>query len=106
MRNAPWRAWLIAAIACGPAWFPAHAADRFYVYNMTTSTEFKGVYLAPAGTTNWGRNQTLNDKDHSLEMSERLAVTDISRGVFDVRLQDDKGRTCIKRNVDLTKEMS
>src|SRR4051794_17723843 len=106
MGKAVRRALLIVATAGGLGWLPAQAADPFYVYNMTTATEFKGVYLAPAGTTNWSRNQALNDKDHSLESSERLAITGISRGKFDVRLEDDKGRTCFKRNVDLTKETS
>src|SRR3954468_5519804 len=63
MGKAVRRALLIVATASGLGWLPAQAADRFYVYNMTTATEFKGIYLAPAGTTDWGRNQTLNDKD-------------------------------------------
>jgi hypothetical protein len=92
---------VLAACCCSAA---APAADRFYVYNMTTATDFKAIYLAPAGTQRWGRNQTLNDKDHNLEASERLSVTDVGHGRFDVKLQDSKGRTCIKRGVDLTKE--
>jgi opacity protein-like surface antigen len=93
---------LALSAACGSA--TAQAADRFYAYNMTTSTQFSAVYLAPAGTQRWGRNQTLNDKDHGLETSERLAITGVSHGRFDVKLQDSKGRVCIKRGVDLTKD--
>ena len=92
---------VLAAFCCAVS---AQAADRFYVYNMTTSTEFTAIYLAPAGTQAWGPNQTLNDKDHSLETSERLPVTGIAHGRFDVRIQDSKGRTCIKHGVDLTRE--
>ncbi|CAH2602256.1 conserved exported protein of unknown function [Rhodovastum atsumiense] len=106
MNTARGQAVLASVIVAGLGWHPAQAADRLYVYNMTTATEFKGVYLAPAGTTNWGANQALNDKDHSLDVSERLAITGLSRGRFDVRLQDDKGRTCLKRGVDLTKDAS
>ncbi len=98
-----WRivAWAgVLAMACWGA--AAEAADRFYVYNNTTATELKGIYLAPAGTQKWGPNQTLNDKDHSLEVSERLPITGISRGRFDVKLEGENGRTCIKRGVDLS----
>jgi hypothetical protein len=97
------RALCIAALVAGMGG-AAGAADRFYAYNMTTSTEFTSLSLAPANTQRWGKNQTLNDKDHSLEASERLAITGISHGRFDVRLTDSKGHTCLKRAVDLTKE--
>jgi len=82
------------------------AADRFFVYNLTTSTEFTGVFLAPVGTETWGANQALNDKDKSLETSERLPLIGISRGKFDVKLQDRKGHVCVKRGVDLTRDTS
>jgi hypothetical protein len=82
------------------------AADRLFVYNQTTSTEFTGVYLAPAGTEAWGRNQALNDRDGSLETSERLPITGLSRGRFDVRLVDRKGHSCVLPGVDLTRETS
>ncbi len=91
---------------CAFVTFGAAAADRFFAYNLTTSTEFTGVYLAPAGTENWGPNQALNDKDKSLETSERLALTGIGRGRFDVKLQDRKGHTCVKRDVDLARDTS
>lgn len=84
----------------------AQAADRFAVFNSTTGTTFSGVYLAPAGTTSWGANQTLSEHDHTLEPSERLRLTGITRGVYDVRLVDAAGHSCIKRGVDLTHEMS
>ena len=83
---------------------PPRRPSAFFVYNLTTSTEFTGVFLAPAGTQNWGPNQALNDKDHSLDVTERLRITGIARGRFDVKLQTEKGRTCVKSNVDLTKE--
>lgn len=92
---------LLLAAGCGGA---AAAGERFFVYNLTTSTEFTGVFLAPAGTPNWGPNQALNDKDHSLDVNERLPISGITHGRFDVKLQTEKGRTCIKSGVDLTSE--
>lgn len=102
MRRALQGACMLVAVSCGG--FAADAADRFFVYNLTTSTEFTGIFLAPAGTRNWGPNQALNDKDHSLDVTERLSIIGIVRGRFDVKLQTEAGRTCIKSDVDLTKE--
>jgi hypothetical protein len=84
----------------------ASAADRFFAYNLTTSSEFTGLWLAPAGTENWGPNQALSDKDHSLDVTERLPITGLGPGSFDVRLQDRKGHICVKRNVDLRHDHS
>ena len=74
------------------------------MYNMTTATTFTGVFLAPAGTEQWGTNQALNDKDHEVDPSERLSIKDINRGIFDVKLIDRKGRVCISHSVDLRKD--
>jgi hypothetical protein len=93
---------LFAEFCC--AGFQALAADRFFLYNLTTSTTFTGVYLAPAGSDRWGSNQALNDKDKAIEPSERLAIKDIARGRFDAKLVDRKGRTCIRRGIDLRQD--
>lgn len=85
---------------------PAAAAAKFFAYNETTSTTFAGIYLAPAGTTKWGMNETLNDKDHSLDFGERLPLTGITPGRYDVKLVTDKGKTCVRKGVDLTNDTS
>jgi hypothetical protein len=75
---------------------------RLFVYNDTTSTDFSALYLAPAGTTAWGTNQTLNDKDKVLDHSERLTLSGVAPGKYDMKLVDTKGRTCLISGVDLT----
>jgi hypothetical protein len=94
---------LAVAAWCG-AGFAAAATERFFVYNLTTSTDFTGVFPAPAGSQTWGPNQALNDRDHSLDVTERLTITGIGHGRFDVKLQTRTRQTCIKRDVDLTRE--
>lgn len=79
---------------------------RFVAFNSTTSTDFSGLYLAPAGTDHWGPNQVLNEKDKSWEASERIRLSDIKPGRYDARLVDEKGRECRLSNVDLTKDTS
>lgn len=100
--------WAMAlAIGMGLLAQPAVAAGKkFFAYNMTTRTDFKEVYLAPAGTTKWGPNQTLNDPDKSLDTTERLTLTGLTAGHYDVKLVAENGRTCIVKGVDLTKENS
>jgi hypothetical protein len=82
------------------------AADRFTGFNNTTSTVFTGVFLAPEGTVKWGPNEALNDKDKIWDAGERLAIKNISRGRFDLKVVDRSGRACIKRGLDLTEDLT
>jgi hypothetical protein len=84
----------------------AGAGPDYFAYNLTATTTFKGVYLAPAGAGRWGPNQALNDDDKELDFGERLTLTGLSPGIYDVKLVDDTGRTCILHGVNLTKETS
>jgi hypothetical protein len=92
------------AFLCGLAAVGATAADRFFAYNHTTATDFTGLFLAPEGSNEWGANQALNDRDHTWESGERLPMTGVSRGRFDLKIVDRKGRACIRHGVDLTKD--
>jgi hypothetical protein len=55
--------------------------------------------LAPAGTTNWGPNQCKNDKDGTVDPDERLRITGVTPGTYDVRLKDVSGRMCVVRGI-------
>lgn len=90
-------------LGCGPAWA---AGDRFFAYNLTTATDLSSLALAPAGTQHWGPNQVLNDKDKTLEHNERVRLLGIGRGRYDAKFTDEKGRTCVKRNIDLTHDLT
>jgi hypothetical protein len=77
----------------------AAAADRptrFWNLTHTTVLEFQ---LAAAGTTAWGADQCKNDKDGAVDFDERLPVTGIESGRYDVRLKDSSGRVCFARNI-------
>ncbi len=78
---------------------PALAKDLQF-WNQT-SKEFRGVYLAPAGTTQWGPNQADNDDDHAVSADERLKITGVAPGRYDVKLVEASGRTCIVGGVDV-----
>ncbi len=69
---------------------------RFWNLTRHTISEF---YLAPAGTTNFGPNQCKNDKDGTVDHDERLRITGVAPGSYDVKLKDVSGRTCLVRNI-------
>lgn len=85
---------------------PAKAGANYFAYNLTATTTFTGVYLAPAGGQQWGPNQALNDDDKELDFGERLTLTGVSPGIYDVKLVDKDRRTCILHHIDLMKETS
>ncbi len=90
--------WMAAALIVLLA-VPAQAKDLQF-WNET-GHEFTGVYLAPAGTSTFGPNQTANDPDHSVSADERLKITGVVPGRYDVRLVDKDGMNCVVRGVEV-----
>ena len=69
---------------------------RFWNLTQGRISEF---YLAPPGTTNWGPNQAKNDKDGVVDPDERLNITGVAPGNYDVKLADLSGRVCVVHDV-------
>jgi hypothetical protein len=69
---------------------------RFWNLTHGRVSEF---YLAPTGTTNWGQNQAKNDKDGVVDPDERLNITGVTPGNYDVKLADLSGRVCVVHDV-------
>lgn len=78
----------------------AWSADRMRFWNLTGVTITK-LYLAPAGTTQWGANQCANDADGTVEPDERLQLKGVTAGHYAVKLTDAGGRTCILQDITL-----
>jgi hypothetical protein len=94
MKTVPLAAFALAmSLSCAPA---QDRPARFWNLTRHTIAEF---YLAPAGTTNWGDNQCKNDKDGTVDSDERLRITGVGNGVYDAKLKDVSGRTCLVRNI-------
>jgi hypothetical protein len=74
----------------------SQARTRFWNLTQMRISEF---YLAPAGTTNWGPNQAKNDKDGVADPDERLNITGVQSGTYDIKLADKEGRTCMVKGV-------
>jgi hypothetical protein len=77
----------------------ASAKDTRF-WNLTANT-ITSLQLSPAGKNEWGRNQTDNDNDHTVDHDERLKITGAATGIYDVKFVDKSGRTCVVPNVEV-----
>jgi hypothetical protein len=69
-------------------------------WNLTLHT-IKTLRMSPAGENMWGPDQCRNDRDGAVEHDERLRITGIAPGRYDVNVVDETGRNCIVRNIDV-----
>ena len=77
----------------------ASAKDTRF-WNLTANT-ITSLQLSPPGKNEWGRNQTDNDNDHTVDHDERLKITGTEAGIYDVKFVDKSGRTCVVPNVQV-----
>ena len=77
----------------------ASAKDTQF-WNLTANT-ITSLQLSPPGKNEWGRNQTDNDNDHTVDHDERLKITGTEAGTYDVKFVDKRGRTCVVPNVQV-----
>ena len=93
------RGWLIILLwIAGLAAADAQRQRPTRFWNLTRHV-ISELSLAPAGTTDFGPNQCKNDKDGTVDPDERLRITGVAPGTYDVRLKDVSGRLCIVRGV-------
>ena len=81
----------------------ALASERLMFWNLTSST-ITALKLAPTGTSIFGPNQCANDGDGAVDYDERLRLTGIHPGHYDVQVTDKKGRICMAKNVQVSGE--
>ena len=87
---------LFLCAAAGTAQAAEGGNTRFW--NLTGET-ITHLTMAPTGTTQWGPDQCRNDRDGSVDFDERLRITGVSSGHYDVRFTDKTARSCLVRNV-------
>jgi hypothetical protein len=87
---------LMVLISASPVAFAAEKPIRFWNLTSATVTELR---LAPAGSDRFGPDQCKNDKDGSVDHDERLPVTGVMPGRYDVKIGYKGGKTCKISNV-------
>jgi hypothetical protein len=88
-----------ALIPIGPqALAQTPKGTRFWNLTQNTITQLQ---MAPAGSDAWGPDQCKNDRDGTVDHDERLRITGIAPGRYDVKFTDKAGRRCTVRNIDV-----
>jgi hypothetical protein len=95
-----WRLALIVVVACACEAAAQSKGKGIRFWNLTSET-ISGFQLSPAGKTEWGPNQTLNDKDKEVDHDERLRITDVEPGRYDAKVSYPNSRQCIVRNIEI-----
>ena len=94
---------LLIAGALLVAWSSALAqADRqmrIRFWNLTAQT-VTSMFLAPAGSESYGPDQCRSEQGR-VAPDERLRITGIGPGCYDVKLQDQTGRECVVRGIEI-----
>jgi hypothetical protein len=92
----------LVVLAFGLSLSASIAADRkpVRIWNLTANT-IVSLQLSPAGQQAWGRDQCENDRDHEVDHDERLRITNIAPGRYDVRFKDKTGRVCVVKDVNV-----
>ena len=78
----------------------AQSTKGIRFWNLTAHT-VQQLYLSPAGKDQWGPDQCKNDRDGEVDHDERLRITGIAAGRYDVKLFDKLGRTCVVKDIDI-----
>jgi hypothetical protein len=89
---------LMLTVAGAQAQTTKRSAMRFWNLTLYTVTSLQ---FSPPGQNAWGKNQTENDDDKTVDHNERLRITGIAAGRYDARLTDKIGRTCIVKDVEV-----
>ncbi len=89
---------LLLACVAATGTFASEKLPKFW--NLTTSTVIK-LEISKAGENAFQSNQTVNDSDGAVEHDERLKITGVGSGQYDLRLTLKNGRICFARNVKI-----
>jgi hypothetical protein len=91
----------LASFACVAAATSALAAGKPPQFWNLISSAVTKLEISKAGAGAFGPNQTVNDPDGAVDHDERLKLTGVEAGTYDIRLALKDGRTCFARNVKI-----
>ena len=79
---------------------PSAFAKDTQFWNLTLNKITK-LQLSDPGKDKWGQDQTANDNDHAVDPDERLKITNVTTGKYDVMFTDVEKRVCMVRGVNI-----
>ena len=88
----------LTALATSTAAAQDRKGMRFWNLTLYTVTHMQ---MSPTGQNAWGPDQCKNDRDGTVDHDERLRITGITPGRYDVKLSDKIGRVCIVRDIEV-----
>jgi hypothetical protein len=88
----------VALLAIALALPTAAFAKDTQFWNLLPDT-ITSLQVSPAGKDDWGQNQAENDSDKSVSPDERLKITGVPSGTYDVKFADQAGHVCIVRDI-------
>jgi hypothetical protein len=89
---------LLVTLGVSSQAFAAEKSIRFWNLTSATVTELR---LAPAGSGKFGPDQCKNDKDGSVDHDERLPITGVAAGQYDIKIGYKGGKSCRVANVPI-----
>ena len=87
----------ITSLALVALIIPASAFD-LVVVNEANSSVLQKLYIAPAKTKNWSDDKLQNQ---SVAKNGRFTIRDVAKGVYDLKVSDDDGDTCVFPNISV-----
>ncbi|MGY8664347.1 hypothetical protein Q3C01_18645 [Bradyrhizobium sp. UFLA05-109] len=95
-----WCLVLIVVVTCAGEAAAQGKSKGIRLWNLTSET-ISGFQLSPVGKTEWGPNQTLNDKDKEVDHDERLRITGVEPGRYDAKVSYPNSRQCVVRDIEI-----
>ena len=89
----------IAAFLCAACLLPTAALANKMVFENQSSWDITHIYFSPSKSKNWGEDQLGSD---ILSKGDRLTISGVSKGKWDVRVVDEDGDECIIGDVSIT----
>jgi hypothetical protein len=87
---------VVIHLNASPTVLAAEKPIRFWNLTSATVTELR---FAPVGSGKFGADQCKNDKDGGVDHDERLPITGLAPGRYDLKIGYKGGKTCMVANV-------
>lgn len=93
--------YLLAGLMCLFVVVSANASEKPIRFWNLASETVTSIRLARSGTTNFGPDLAKIDPDGTVDHDERLAIKDLSPGLYDASITFRSGRSCLVNKINI-----